>query len=109
MKSSAILLVAAVCASWAAGAVEVKSTSLAVTLDEQARGAVTRLVTAHGAELAPAHGTTPLFRLKLTRTDDFTKSVAVTADDAEKCTLEESGQSAVRFAYGGFKEGVFTV
>ena len=109
MKSSAILLVAAVYAPWAAGAVEVKSTSLAVTLDEQARGAVTRLVTAHGAELAPTHGATPLFRLKLTRTDDFTKSVAVTADDAEKCTLEESGQNASRFVYGGFKEGVITV
>ena len=59
MKSSAIWLAATAFAPWAAGAVEVSGASLAATLDEQAKGAVTRLVTAHGA--------TPLFRLKLTR------------------------------------------
>ena len=65
MKSSAIWMAAAVFASCAAGAVEVGGSSLTVSLDEQAKGAVTRLVTAHGAELAPAVGSTPLFRLKL--------------------------------------------
>ena len=87
MKSSAIWVAAAALAPWAAGAVEVSGASLTATLDEQAKGAVTRLVTAHGADLAPAHGVTPLFRLKLTRADDFTKSVAVSADDAETCKL----------------------
>ena len=109
MKTSAIWLAAAAFAPWAAGAVEVAGTSLTATLDEQAKGAVTRLVTAHGAELAPAVGSTPLFRLKLTRADDFTTNVVVTADDAETCTLEESAKGAARFVYGGFKEGVLFV
>ena len=109
MKSSAIWLAAAAFAPWAAGAVEVRGASLAVTLDEQAKGAVTRLVTAHGAELAPTGVSTPIFRLKLTRADDFTKSVVVTADDAETCALEEGAQNAARFVYGGFKEGVLFV
>ena len=109
MKSSAILVAVAALAPWAAGAVEVAGTSLTVTLDEQAKGAVTRLVTAHGAELAPAQGATALFRLKLTRTDDFTKSVSVTADDAETCALEAGAAGAARLVYGGFKEGVVFV
>ena len=109
MKSSAIWLAAAALAPWAAGAVEVSGASLAATLDEQAKGAVTRLVTAHGAELAPTGVSTPIFRLKLTRADDFTKSVVVTADDAETCALEEGAQNAARFVYGGFKEGVLFV
>ena len=102
-------MVAAALAPWAAGAVDVTGASLAVTLDEQAKGAVTRLVTAHGAELAPPRATTPLFRLKLTRVDDFTKSVAVSADDAETCTLGSGAPGAVRLVYGGFKEGVLFV
>ena len=109
MKSSALLVAVAALAPWAAGAVEVAGTSLTVTLDEQAKGAVTRLVTAHGAELAPAQGATALFRLKLTRTDDFTKSVSVTADDAETCALEAGAAGAARLVYGGFKEGVVFV
>ena len=44
MKSSAIWLAAAALVPWVAGAVEVAGTLLTVTLDEQAKGAVTRLV-----------------------------------------------------------------
>ena len=109
MKSSAIWVAAAALAPWAAGAVEVSGASLTATLDEEAKGAVTRLVTAHGAELAPTGVSTPIFRLKLTRADDFTKSVVMTADDAETCSLEEGAQNAARFVYGGFKEGVLFV
>lgn len=102
-------MAAAAFAPWAAGAAEVSSASLTATLDEESRGAVTRLVTANGAELAPSRGATPLFRLKLTRSDDFTKSVMVSPEDAETCTLEEGAKNSARFVYGGFKEGVLFV
>ena len=66
----------------AASAAVVKSGTLTVELAEDAQGAVSRLVTAHGADLAPATDRMPLFYLKATRADDVTKSVEVSAADA---------------------------
>lgn len=96
------------CSAFCAGAVEVKSASLTATIDGGAKGAVTRLVTAHGAELAPAFGTTPLFYLKATRADDFMKSVEMSANDAATCAAEPTSDG-VKLVYGGFKSGIESV
>lgn len=104
--------VAAACAAagaWACAAATVKSETLTVELAEGAKGAVARLVTAHGAELAPPADTTPLFALKATRADDFLKSVEVSAADAATCAVEPA-PGGVRLVYGGFaKDGVRAV
>lgn len=83
-----------------AGAVEVVSKTLTVTLDAAARGAVSRLVTAHGADLGPARGTPPLFDLKFTRVDDFTKSESVSASAASAFRVEPI-DGGIRLVYGG--------
>lgn len=79
-------------------AAEVVARTLTVEVDEQAKGAVTRLVTAQGADLASEIGTTPLFALKLTRVDDFTKSVTVNSSLAKTCVCEKTAGS-VRLVY----------
>lgn len=89
----------------AAVAVDVTSASLTATLDDNARGAVTRIVTAHGAELAPGFASTPLFRVKVTRIDDVTNSVWLTADDANSFTCEAGPTNSIRLVYGGFADG----
>ena len=53
----------------AATAATVKSATLTVELDESAKGAVSRMVTANGAELGSMSGKTNLFELKATRAD----------------------------------------
>ena len=106
MKFTANWIVAAALIPGAALAVEVKSSSLAATLDDKARGEVTRIVTAHGAELAPAFASSSLFRIKITRTDNVTNSVWITAADADTFTCETVSTNLVRLVYGGFKEGV---
>lgn len=80
-------------------AVEVSSSSLAVTLDESRKGAVSRLVTARGAELGSRLGTVPLFRVELARVDNFTNAVTVTANDAARFVVERDGADAVRLVY----------
>ena len=83
--------------------VEVKSASIAVTLDETAGGRVTRLVSAKGVDFA-LHGPKPppLYKVLLRRTDDVAKCVAVGPDDAANCAVEKLADG-VRLVYSGFK------
>ena len=106
MKFSTNWIVAAALIPGAAVAVDLASSTLKATFDDKARGAATRLVTAHGAELAPAFASSSLFRIKVTRTDDVTNSVWLTAADADTFTCETASSNLVRLVYGGFKEGV---
>lgn len=105
-----LLMVGGGCAlACAASAAVVKSGTLTVELAEDAQGAVSRLVTAHGADLAPTTDRMPLFYLKATRADDVAKSVEISAADAAACRVEPAADG-VRLVYGGFrKEGVEAV
>ncbi len=96
------LLIGTLALACAASAATVKSTSLTVEVDEAAKGAIARLMTAHGADLGPALGRTPLFLLKATRTDDFMRSVEIRASDAASFAVEPLADG-VRLVYGGFK------
>ena len=84
-------------------AVDVASTTLAVTLDEQAQGAVARLVSARGQELGPDKGRTALFGLSLCRTDCYTNMAYASASDATSFTVERLADG-VRLVYG-FADG----
>ena len=84
-------------------AVDVASTTLAVTLDEQAQGAVARLVSARGQELGPDNGRTALFGLSLCRTDCYTNMAYASASDATSFTVERLADG-VRLVYG-FADG----
>ena len=110
IQCAAAVVVAAFLSSLSvAAAAVVTSGTLTVELAEDAKGAVSRLVTAQGAELAPATGRMPLFFLKATCADDFTKSVEVSAADAVTFRVEPAADG-VRLVYGGFrKEGVRAV
>ena len=81
-----------------ASAIEVSSSSLAVTLDESKKGAVSRLVSAGGVELGATRGTVPLFSVELARVDNFTNAVTVTANDAKRFAAERDG-CTVRLVY----------
>ena len=83
----------------AAAAATVKSGTLTVELAEDAQGAVARLVTAHGADLAPATDRMPLFYLKATRADDVAKSVEISAADVATCRVEPAADG-VRLVHG---------
>ena len=87
----------------AATAATVKSATLTVELDESAKGAVSRMVTANGAELGSMSGKTNLFELKATRADDFKKSETFAALDATTFSVEKTAES-VKLVYGGFKK-----
>ena len=100
------MLVAGLALVGAAGAATVAGGSLKVELDESAKGAIARLATKNGAELAPAFGTTPLFYLRATRVDDFTKSISVAASDAKTFTVEKTADG-VKLVYGGFPQEAF--
>ena len=69
-------------------AVDVASATLAVTLDEQAKGAVARLVSSRGQELGADKGRTPLFGLTFCRTDCYTNMAYASADDATSFAAE---------------------
>lgn len=97
------VLVGALALAEAACAVEVASRTLSVTLDEAGRGAVSRLVTARGADLGAVRGTAPLFDLKFTRTDDFAKSVSASSQKATAFRVERIADG-VRLVYGGLCE-----
>ena len=99
-----ILFSGALTLACAARAAVVTSGTLTVELDETAKGAVSRLVTAHGADLGPASAaTSPLFSLRFTRTDDFTKSVWVQASDAASCVCERT-PDGLALTYRGLGE-----
>ena len=87
----------------ASGAATVTSGTLSVELDEGAKGAVTRLATAHGADLGPAAAAVPLFTLRLTRTDDFTKSAWVQASEAASFACEKTADG-LKLTYCGLGE-----
>ena len=87
----------------AATAATVKSATLTVELDESAKGAVSRMVTANGAELGSMSGKMTLFELKATRADDFKKSETFAAFDATTFSVEKTAES-VKLVYGGFKK-----
>ncbi|MGN0846418.1 MAG: DUF6259 domain-containing protein, partial [Kiritimatiellia bacterium] len=109
MMVNRVIVIGTLALAGAASAVVVKSASLTVELDGTRRGAVTRLVTAQGAELAPAVGSTPLFLLKATRADDFQKSVEVSSADAGKVVQDQTADG-VTLRYEGFrKDGVESV
>lgn len=82
----------------------VAAKSLSVVFSEEAKGAVSRLITAHGAELAPASGGASIFHVKTTRTDDFSKSCNFTAADAKTFKIVQIADGA-RLIYGGFGKG----
>ena len=89
-------------------AVEVASESMRVTLDEKAGYAVTRIVSAAGAELGATRGQVPLFEIKATRVDDYAKSVTV-APSAKTPVVRTQNGSAVELAYTGLGEAVESV
>ena len=66
-----LLMVGGCALACAASAAVVKSGTLTVELAEDAQGAVSRLVTAHGADLAPATDRMPLFYLKVAMVADL--------------------------------------
>ena len=70
-----------------ASAVQTACESMRVVLDETANGAVRRIVSAGGADLASARGQVPLFSLLATRVDDFTKSVTVEPGKDTRCDV----------------------
>ena len=80
-------------------AVDVASATLSVTLDEQAKGAVARLVSTHGQELGADKGRTALFGLSLCRTDCYTNMAYASADDASTFSTERLADG-VRLVYG---------
>ena len=80
-------------------AINVASETLAVTLDEQAKGAVARLVSARGQELGAEKGRTALFGLTLCRTDCYTNMAYASADDATSFAAERLADG-VRLVYG---------
>lgn len=105
MKPELQVLGALLAFPMAVQAVEIASESMRVTLDEARLGAVTRIVTSGGVELASAREQVPLFSVKATRTDDFTKSVAVTPDKDTRCTMTRDG-NALRLVYTQLGEQV---
>ena len=80
-------------------AVDVASATLSVTLDEQAKGAVARLVSARGQELGADKGRTALFGLSLCRTDCYTNMAYASADEASTFSTERLADG-VRLVYG---------
>lgn len=82
--------------------VEVKSASIAVTLDETAGGRVTRLVSAKGVDFALGQKTaSALFSVLVRRTDDPAKCVATEASAAKDLRVEPLADG-VRLVYAGF-------
>jgi len=102
------LALATVSLTLAASAVEVASESIRVVLDEKAHGVVRRIVSADGVELAATRGQLPLFLLKVTRVDDYSKSVDVEPGENASCavTCREGG---VELVYTGLGEAVVKV
>ena len=107
-----LTLVLLVASGLQAVAIDIKSTTLAVTLDETAKGAVARLVSARGQELGAFATRTSLFSLSLCRTDDFTKTAAASADSATAFKVEKTEDGArltYDFAEGAVAQVVCTV
>ena len=99
MNARAAVLAASVCVAGVASAVEVKSASLGVTLDEASNGAVSRVVAADGFDFAAAGAREALFLLKMTRADAYTNSVEASSAEAKGCTVEKTADG-VRLVYG---------
>ena len=98
MKSKLTVLLAM--APVAAMAVEIASESMKVTLDEREQCAVTRVVSTGGVELGATRGRAPLFSIKATRCDDFTKSMTIEPGKGSTCAVAKDGD-AVRMTYTG--------
>ena len=84
-------------------AVEIKSSSLAVSLDEQAKGSVARIVAVRGQELGAINSHAPLFSLSLCRADSYTNIAYVSSSDATSFSAERLADGA-RLVYA-FAEG----
>ena len=80
-------------------AIDIASDSLSVTLDEQNKGAVMRIVSSKGLELGAIGTKTPLFRIEACRTDNFTNSVFVKSSNADSFAAEKTNDGA-RLVYG---------
>ena len=93
---------------WAIGhaamAANVESASLAVTFDEQTRGALSGIVSTCGRELGAMKSRIPLFSIEACRADCFTNSVRVSSATATTFKTERM-PDGVRLVYG-FADGV---
>ena len=63
-------------------AIDVTSSSLSVSFDEQVKGAVARVVAVRGQELGAIKSHAPLFSLSLCRADSYTNIAYVSSADA---------------------------
>lgn len=87
---------------------ELASRSLKVTVDEAAKGAVSHLVSAGGTDFISPGKATSLFKLQLTREDDFTRRAYVSAEQAKTFQVESTAESLV-LRYGEIGEAVKSV
>ena len=88
-----------------ASAVEVKSTSLAVTLDERAKGAVSRIASRGGYDFSASVKGGSLFTLWLVREDNRLETASVHSHEAKSFAVESVADGA-RLVYGGFAKAV---
>ncbi len=113
MKTKTLLSAAATVAlSVAVEAIDVSSASMTVSLDEKAKGAIARIVSAQGQELGAFDARTSLFSLNVCRTDDYTKAVSVDSAAATSFKAEKTADGArltYDFAEGAVAQVVCTV
>ena len=103
MSKSTLLALIPLFTLLSAPGVEVASESMRVTLD--GKGTVTRIVTAAGAELGATRAHQPIFWVKATRTDDFTKTASAEPVGKATCTVASEG-AGVKLVYGELGEAV---
>ena len=84
-------------------AIDVTSSSLSVSFDEQVKGAVARVVAVRGQELGAIKSHAPLFSLSLCRADSYTNIAYVSSADATTFSAERLADGA-RLVYA-FAEG----
>ena len=93
-------------------AIDVTSSSLSVSFDEQAKGAVARVVAVRGQELGAIKSHAPLFSLSLCRADSYTNIAYVSSADATTFSAERLADGArlvYAFAEGPVEKVVCTV